>query len=308
MPLSRHFYSLDEVQSALYYTSSKSQPNETLFWCQEMLLSGLVGETISTLFESWIWNVGPFHLDWLIRSWKTLSSSELTTDDILLSAYQLTTCTTRDHSLWNILVHQIKNNSIPDRITMKSPSQFSSNDNKELYFIKAIYQGKAQCAWWISHYMDSEKVWKLMNWYIDNVYPKYSSRYKICFEAFQQYELLLGFRSDFYDLIIKCLAILSLSLSKEQKIKSFTSLSLQLSKSSNDFLEDLSSKIGYMSFRKYSIPILSLYGTTSRGCSQWSQNNKIQLHQVENYLIGCPFWEEVIMEFGRIVEDGDRRR
>lgn len=301
MPLSRHFYSLDEVQSALYYTSSRSQPNEVLFWCQELLLSGCVGETISTLFESWIWNIGPFHLNWLLHAWKTLSSSELSIEDILLSAYQLSIYSSRDHSLWNIIVHQIKDPTIPDRVTPKSPPYFPSNDPKDIYFIRAIFQHKAQSAWWISHYIQNTHLWYLLNWYVDNILSEYSTYYKECFEIFQNYDKLLGYCSDEYNKIMLCVAILSVCLSKQKRKESFQSISLKISLSSSQFLEELSSHIGYSSFRKYSIPILSLYGTTSRGCSQWSQNNKIQLHQVENYLIGCSFWEEAIEEYGRIV-------
>ena len=70
MPLSRHFYSLDEVQAALLHTNS-------LFWCQELILSGCIGEAISTLFQSWLWNTGPMQLQWLIDAWKTLALDEI---------------------------------------------------------------------------------------------------------------------------------------------------------------------------------------------------------------------------------------
>ena len=39
MPLSRHLYSLDEVQAALLYTTTRNSPTEALFWCQELILS-----------------------------------------------------------------------------------------------------------------------------------------------------------------------------------------------------------------------------------------------------------------------------
>lgn len=307
MPLSRHFYSLDEVQSALYYTSTRFQPNETLFWCQELLLSGCIGETISTLFESWIWNNGPFHLNWLLCAWKTLSSSELSMDDILLSAYHLTSYSYRDHSLWNVLVQQIKNPTISDRITPKSPPRFPSDDPKEIYFIRSLFQKKSQSAWWISHYLTNTQVWFLLNWYSTNIITEYSTYYKECFEILGEYEKLLGYRSEGYDRVMRCLGILSVCLSKEKMKETFQPLSIELPSSSSHFLEELSSHIGYCSFRKYTIPILSLYGTTSRGCSQWSQNNKSQLNQVENNLIGCPFWEEVIEGYGKIIEKDDRK-
>jgi len=33
-----------------------------------------------------------------------------------------------------------------------------------------------------------------------------------------------------------------------------------------------------------------------RGKSKWSQNNCIQLNNIEKYLVGCPFWDEVLNE------------
>ena len=77
MPLSRHFYSLDEVQAALFYTTSHNNPSDALFWCKELLLSGCIAESISTLFQSWLCNTGPMRLQWLINAWKTIANDEL---------------------------------------------------------------------------------------------------------------------------------------------------------------------------------------------------------------------------------------
>ena len=105
MPLSRHFYSLDEVHAALTYSSRRNDSLQTLFWCQELILSGHIGETISTLFEAWLWHKGPFHLSWLQHAWSTLHSDTLLPHDILLAASHLSTIPyqQQDHSLWNIL-------------------------------------------------------------------------------------------------------------------------------------------------------------------------------------------------------------
>ena len=103
MPLSRHFYAVDEVHAALSYRTTGCDRAETLFWCQELLLSGYASETISTLFESWLWYKGPFCLAWLATA-ERLASNEVTEDDIRLSAYHLSWKECCDHSLWNILV------------------------------------------------------------------------------------------------------------------------------------------------------------------------------------------------------------
>jgi hypothetical protein len=304
MPLSRHFYSLDEVQAALYYTTSRNNTKESLFWCQELILSQSISEIISTLFESWLWHKGPFYLQWLIHASKSLSSQELSPDDILLSTFQLTSTSITDHSLINILTLTIQHpNKIPDRVTPKTPSILPSSDKKEIYFIRALFQGKASCAWWISQYIPIPRIWELLYWYIEHICPDYSSSYHICFQALQNYEQLLGYRSDKYDIIVRCQAILSLSLSDKQRQHSFQPLPFTISPLYNQFLESLQPLIGYKSFRIYTIPIMCLYGTTQRGCSKWTKNSTYQLHDIETYLIGCSFWDETISVYGEIIDN-----
>jgi hypothetical protein len=307
MPLSRHFYSLDEVQAALFYTGTRNIPEETIFWCQEMILSGYIGETISTLFQSWLWNTGPMRLQWLINAWKNLASDELTEDTILEAAYQLSTIshTQRDSSLWNILVLTIQNPElIPDRVTRKTPKNMSDfMDEKELYFIRAIYQGKSRSAWWISQYIKDERIWQILLWFAENN-TRYKEEYKICLEALQGYDKLLGYKTTEYDIITRCLAIISMSIWPEKQnssFKPFSEMNLEL----KEYINDLTETIGYSKHRLYEIPKICLYGTTLRGRSKWTQKNLIQLYNVEKYILGCPFWDEVIEEYGTIDEKNE---
>ncbi len=303
MPLSRHFYSLDEVQSALRYTTTRNDYSEAIFWCKEMILSGSISETISTLFESWLWNKGPFCLQWLINAWTTLSSSELSENDILLSTYQLTSIhhTQRDNSLWNILVLSTKP-VIPDRVTTKTPSILPSDDNKEIYFIRAMYQGKARSAWWISFYLNNNRIWELLEWYSKNIHSSYYDQYAICLQALQNYHELLGYKSNEYDTITRCLAILSLCISPHQQHQSFKPLPSTINPI---YLETINKyQIGTKDRRIYSIPTLCLYGTTIRGTYEWSKNNHIQLNNIEKNLIGCPYWDEILTEYATVNQKG----
>jgi hypothetical protein len=306
MPLSRHFYSLDEVQSALHYTSTRNLPNESLFWCQELILSGCISEAISTLFESWLWHKGPFHLQWLIYAWNTLASDELSENDLLLSAYQLTLCSQKDHSLFHILVHTTMNPIIPDRVTPKTPPLLPSDDNKETYFIRAIFQKKAHSAWWISQYMNTVRVWELLEWYIQHIITTtYYDSYSTCFTALQNYDKLLGYKSDEYDRVVRCLMILSLCLSDEKQKQSFGPLPTEMTSRYQNELNELSQKVGRKEFRNYSIPTMCLYGSTQRGCMKWTKNNVNQLNTIEPHLIGCPFWDNAIESYGIVTENNE---
>lgn len=263
--LTKNLYSLDEVQACLFHTHD-------LFWCEELIVSGYIGETISTLFQSWLWNIGSIRLQWLVDAWKTLASDEISEKDILIAAYKLSQCE-KDNSLWNILILTM-DPSMPDTVTHKTPP-FASGNDKEMYFMRAIFQGKARCAWWISQFIEEDRVWFLLDLFTPN---------STCLEAFKNYERLLGYRSDEYDTIIRCAAIL-MCIGYKDSFKEFNVPKIIMSSS----------------YRKYSIPIPYIYGTTVRGRSKWSTNNMDQLN-FEN-LRGCPYWEEAAKEAPEMYEE-----
>jgi len=285
MPLSRHFYALDEVQAALQYATTRNDKKETLFWCREMILSGCTSEAISTLFEAWVWQKGPFQLAWLTQAWSTLSSEECSEDDILLAACQLTSHE-RDHSLWNILCLTAANHP-PERVTPKTP--YRPSEERERYLVRALFQGKAYSAWWMARQLQ-DRIWILLREYLES--QSIDAAY---LEALQNYEKLLGYRTSEYDVIVQCLAVLSACLSPAQRKKSETPLSLEC--------PSIEWSIGRKASRLYSIPVLCLYGMTKRGHLKWSQNTMKSLNEIESDLIGSPFWEEELDGYTTIVQD-----
>ena len=305
MPLSRHFYSLDEVQAALLHTTSRSNTSESLFWCKELLLSGCVGEAISTLFESWLWHTGPYRLQWLIDAWKTLAAEETSEDDILIAANNLSSISysKRDNSLWSVLVTNAiataNASGAPDRVTPKTPAFLPSKDLKEIYFVRALYQGKARSAWWISQYFSPDRCWELLDWYAEKVCGVHYSNYKICFEALFNYDKLLGYKSSEYDVICRCMAILMLCIRPEVRDQSFKAFTSEIKDK-----ESLDVNIGLKSRRLLNIPTACLYGITGRGYSSWSQNNLVQLNNIEKYLVGCPFWDDGLTDYAVIDDTG----
>jgi len=296
MSISRHFYALDEVHAALAYCSRRNDPIETLFWCQELLLSGHIGETITTLFEAWLWHKGPFHLSWLVHAWTTLRSESLAAEDILLSAAQLSMIPhdKQDHSLWNILA--LATVEMPDRITPCTPAWLDdSMDDKELYFIRALYQGKARSAWWMAQQLTIIRAWKVIEIYAGK---QQLDSYTIVLEALQQYEHLLGYRSAEYDMIMLCLSILYCCSSQLTK-----DLPIHLHPMQQEAIQRWNGRIGRKAYRCYTIPSACLYGVTYRGKIKWSQSTISSLNHVEPSLIGCPFWEEAIAEYGMIQDN-----
>lgn len=278
MPLTRHFYASDEVISALYYTASRRDIKETEFWCRELLVSGYSSEAISVLFESWLWQRGPFYLRWLLHA-KTLTVDTVTEEDILRSAVELSSYGEWDNSLLAVL----SSTEGADRVTPKTPSIKASDEI--LYLYRALYQGKARSAWRMVQRLQSSwetNVCQMNIWEILKEYGRYlSTEYDEVFGILEQYETLLGYRSDAYDTVILCFATLMLCLSDQKRKSSFLPRMIKWS--------HMMIPIGRRAARMYSIPSVALYGI----------KQTTALDDVEKYMKGCPFWDDVLEELDK---------
>lgn len=309
MPLSRHFYPLDDVAIALLDSSRQTKPTETLFWCQELLWSGCHAEAISSLFESWIWHVGPFRLRWLLDASNTLATEEVTEESIQCSAYQLSTLapSQHDHSLW-VLLSTFPNgcSSPPESLTRKTPPSLPSEDDADIFLVRALFQGKARCAWWMAScgVLSSDRIWCLLEWYITHLLPQNKDDFLVCLHTLRHYESLLGSSSEEYDRVVLCVALCMCCLSSTQRQDSLRPMISSLDARHQSLLQEWNTKKGTKSARVFSLPRSCLYGRTSRGMSRWSQQNTVQLHHVEKYIVGCPFWDEALAEYATIEKSG----
>jgi len=278
MTLTRHLYAVDEVHAALTYCSQRSDCSETVFWCRELIDSGYGAEAISTLFSAWMWHRGPFDLQWLVCAASTLASDAVTEEDILVSAHHLSQRCMRDHSLWTVLT-----SSAPDRVTPRTPPfcvGYTGISDEELFFFRALYQGRAHSAWWMARHWEPSHVWACLDQYVES--STYAADYRVCFHVLQHYESLLGYRVE--DSVILCLAVLSACLSPAQQEKSFCVLSDHMVAAAPAQEQSIRTA------RRYTIPSACLYGDTARGRMTWSQSTVSSLRDMD--LRGCPFWEE----------------
>jgi hypothetical protein len=156
-------------------------------------------------------------------------------------------------------------------------------DVKESYFLRAIRQGKTYSAWWmaqqipIHHLLSDKTIW---------MPPR---------------EWLLWSKKE-YDLISRCVQIVFHGTVKRIAIpEKVTSIPQYMMERMTEWDMDK----GRQSYRRYTIPTACLYGKTRRGAMRWSQHNEDELYRVDNYLMGCPFWEEVVAEYGGIFHASD---
>ena len=276
MMLTRHFYDLEEVHAALAYSTTRHDPVESVFWCQELILSGFASEALSTLVEAWLWQKGPFALSWIESAFDRLGGDELLSEDLLLAAYQLTTCPMRDHSLWNILVLLVQGKEAEP---IRPYPGYSRSLSSEQYFLGAIKQGRAYEACWMSRHLPIARVWELLS----REYPSLSR----ILGLLPHYDRLIGYRSPEYDHLFRFLAILSCCLSEPLLEMSQKPL-LPMHPSHKDTIQLW--VVGRMAYRRYSVSVMCLYGRTQRGRIKWSQSTVGYL--TPDHLEGCPFWEE----------------
>jgi hypothetical protein len=127
---------------------------------------------------------------------------------------------------------------------------------------------------------------------------KYAVEYEICLKALRYYDNLLGYKTDEYDVVCRCMAVIMFCIGSHKMEETFK-------KSTYNYEKIEFEEIGRKNSREYVIPKSCLYGITSRGITSWTKNNFIELNNIEKSLVGCPFWEEAISEFGNIGENGE---
>lgn len=297
MPLTRHFYELDEVQAAVFYCGGRPSWKETVFWTRELVISGYVSEAISVLFESWLWHRGPFHMRWLIDAMTAMGGEEVSMEGILTMAEALSRCTIKDHSLWAILVSSTLEGEIDalyDRVTPKSlvvewPLEM---DKREQFFLRAIHQHKAGAAWWSTvpgaagAGIRDERVEWCMEWYAETVRAG-DREWK---EALDGYERLLGYRSEGYDRAIRLTRLLSLCFTADQRRKSMTALMAGAPLYPEEEAK-WNRVLGRKAGRIYPIPYYGLYGTTKRGRMRQQETTVGELWDVRRGMAGVPCWD-----------------
>jgi hypothetical protein len=238
-------------------------------------------------------------ISWLINSWQALRSEELTENDIMLACYQLASIPKayKDSSLWNILVLSTQGDkSLPDKVTSKTPAEWDLNSDSSgivTFFVRAMYQGKAQSAWWIAERLEDTVFWNTVDWYWKNI--KKNDEFVTIIEAVKGHDELLGYQSDAYKRAMRCMLVLLLS--NPDSVTTFVNLPAEIDDVYAGHMKDWDRLIGRRDRRKYSVPCGCLYGATMRGQMNYDKTTLSELYNIEKSLIGCPFWDEAIAEY-----------
>ena len=317
-PLTRHLYVAEEVEAALSYVcSGRNDPQQAVFWCQELLHSGYGSETVSLLFRTWLWQKGPFGLRWLLDA-SPLADAETTEDAILLAADRLRAMyALRDHSLWHLLVLESEPLAPTDRLTMRPlpaalPTALSAAS--ATLFFRACHQHKARTAWYLARSYSSAELMGYAQQWIDHVLPAdlRPPVRQVC-DLLTDYPGWLGYASEEYDRALRCLVVCILCMTTDALRRSLSlpvgvaAAAPTMDPVAARFLEELADDYGCQRFRRFAIPTAALYGITARGRMPWTMNTYAALNHFESHLTGCPYWDEIgagssLDELGRFTD------
>lgn len=140
--ITRNFYRLDEVESSLIWCIIHQRSEESLFWCLELIESGLGIFALQTLWKAWIYFVGIGSLSWFESALTLWKNDEIQEENILLLCYQLATlgAEARDCTPLCLCILGLQQYT--------NPPNYVSGPLKELsLFQKSVVQGKLELSW-----------------------------------------------------------------------------------------------------------------------------------------------------------------
>lgn len=152
MPLSRHFYDLDEVYAALSYCCREKKTMEALFWLYELIQSDEAELGARAMIEVYLMRFGIKYLSWLNEIYDLMCAEELNTKKLILLCIQLCRFDQKDVSLLSLIMinlMDIKKGFPPVRLhedfARKVGGKYTSI---EKYFINSLYERKIRGALW----------------------------------------------------------------------------------------------------------------------------------------------------------------
>lgn len=264
--LTKNLYSLEEVRIALLYTIKNRNVEQSMFWCKELLDSGLETECRAVLFDAWLWYV--------VQSKEWLDLFEKG-GDILKLCYALVNISDRDCSLFVLLSSGIQYDlhHVPDTITKKTSK--TVQDPVENYLIHSLSQYKIMCTCWVIRGISNTRVYEIL---ID-LYPEK----KVFIERLQGLSATLGYNSESQKYIILCAYVIHI-LGKKSKI-----INTEIDKNILEKLKDWSILPNIMARRVFRIPMECLYALSARGRMTSEHNNFRELSYCESHMV-CPYW------------------
>jgi hypothetical protein len=300
MPLTRHFYELDEVEAALAYCIIEQRQLEACFYLSELIDSDEIMRGFRIMIEVYLIRFGTRYITWLLyvydickgyveadaRSALSLCCSLCSFKETDLTFLSNLIVNTQDR-LQDIPPENIKDTEIVAHTIFVKPIH--------RYLMRAIRCGNIRCAFWIARYCEQGVVIEILNSFIKPETRK-------AMESLRTLPEWSGLNYSPSAQLLLC--IMMLISGKLEPIE------LAIPPVIERNIEEWQTLLGRRLRRVYSIPKDCLYISTRRGLLERPASTMKDLHQLgSDQLItfeltdGCAFWNNLWCTYG-VNEDG----
>lgn len=288
MSLSRHFYDLIEVQSALSYCLIERKPLESCFWLCELIDSNESSIAFATMVEVYITRYSCSRLQWLLEAKQAYDRGFIDPDILIQLCYGLATLPAETVDI-SILASAFV-------YVLDAGKSYSDVTDIEAFIMNALKVNNIRSAFGASHHCSDEIIVKICNFYRANMTPQLGA----CFDALRFLNTWshLDYPTGVH--VLMCLILISFA---HQPLPIIAKSFQELNKPTKYIMENINEwneLLGRRERRKYMIPRDSLYMTTIRGIiphtkTTIDQINRMGADPITTYHLihDCKFWREL---------------
>ena len=261
--ITKHFYRLDEVKTALMYAIKKGRVLEPAFWCEELACSGYWIEAWATLLQSWLWFCLATNPAWIQNRILFTEEDEINNEegkDILHQACYNLCQAKKDNSLWAVLA--TVGSEMPDRVCGKRPDGLTYESELDAYLCAAICQGKAACAWWAVKALEY-KTGRIPDIFLTSLMES------------------VGFVGSAWDQVSRCATVLVACTPDNEYDTGMSPLLMEQIRAWRAIRLNRLARV-------YAIPDECLYGLTERGRMERSKGTMEELYKIHDILYSGP--------------------
>ncbi len=282
--ITRNFYRLDEVESSLVWCIVHQRVEESMFWCLELIESGLGIYALQILWKSYIYFIGIGSLSWFENALAIWNNSEIQEDTILLLCYQLATLPpeSRDCTPFCLLILGLQQYKSP-------PNYITGSLHNKSVFQKSVLQGKLELSW---QFLKSD--WESYKHELEILVP---TEFKSHFQSILTLQEILEieFPTDI-TLISGALALCFTFVFSSKKFLTLSKKSLkpEISDFVTKKILDWKEISGKRKRRIFSPPLDCLAWITQRGRKSCYFSNLQEIREIWKYIDhSVPCWEDV---------------
>ncbi len=299
MPLTRHFYNLDEVTAALSYCCREHKTTEALFWLFELIQSDEAELGAKVLIEVYLMRYGVKYLSWFSEIHDLMLAEALDTNKLLLLCYQLCRFDQRDSSLLSLIMINLKDmkQSFPPlRLHESGVGTGAANRRPpiEKYFINSLYTRKIRGALWAAPRCSTDIVLQTATSIANSMPPAFQK----VFYAAKDLNNWSGLTYCPLASMIMCFMIICIEPAHYARLIEPNALT-GIPDSYSISLNEWSILEGRRARRIYSIPRDALYLNCKRGLLPYTEDTLKELrqlgsgaHKTYEVMYGCRFWTD----------------